>query len=233
VVRIITYQLCEANPSTGLNVSPANCDTATATVVVNNPVDAVNDPSVTVASNNTVVTALNALTNDTLSNSSNYHQYQCNAINDRTIIDANGIVTVAANTQVVRTASPTNYAKPIHQQNVISPSNCDTATATVVVNNPIDAVNDPSVTVASNNTVVTALNALTNDTLSGIAATTTNTNVTPLTTGPLSIDANGIVTVAANTQVVRTASPTIMRSQSINRIECAQQIAIPLQPQLW
>jgi hypothetical protein len=69
-------------------------------------------------------------------------------------------------------------------------------------------VNDPSVTVASNNTVVTALNALTNDTLSGIAATTTNTNVTPLTTGPLSIDANGIVTVAANTPVVRTASPT-------------------------
>jgi hypothetical protein len=45
----------EANP-TGLNVSPANCDTATATVVVNNPVDAVNDPSVTVAS----ATALNA-----------------------------------------------------------------------------------------------------------------------------------------------------------------------------
>jgi hypothetical protein len=34
---------------------------------------------------------------------------------------------------------------------------------------------------------------------SNIAATTTNTNVTPLTTGPLSIDANGIVTVAANT----------------------------------
>jgi hypothetical protein len=47
---------------------------------------------------------------------------------------------------------------------------------TVVVNNPVDAVNDPSVTVASNNTVVTALNALTNDTLSGIAATTTNNN---------------------------------------------------------
>jgi hypothetical protein len=44
----ITYQLCEANPSTGLNVA-SNCDTATATVVVNNPIDAVNDPSVTVA----------------------------------------------------------------------------------------------------------------------------------------------------------------------------------------
>jgi hypothetical protein len=87
------------------------------------------------------------------------------------------------------------------------PSKLHTATATVVVNNPIDAVNDPSVTVASNNTVVTALNALTNDTLSN-RSSYTNTNVTPLTTGPLSIDANGIVTVAANTQVVRTASPT-------------------------
>jgi hypothetical protein len=64
---------------------PANCDTATATVVVNNPIDAVNDPSVTVASNNTVVTALNALTNDTLWHRSDYNQYQCNAINDRTI----------------------------------------------------------------------------------------------------------------------------------------------------
>jgi hypothetical protein len=70
-----------------------------------------------------------------------------------------------------------------------------TATATVVVNNPIDAVNDPSVTVASNNTVG-GIERIDNDTLSGIAATTTNTNVTPLTTGPLSIDANGIVTVA-------------------------------------
>jgi hypothetical protein len=66
------------------------------------------------------------------------------------------------------------------------------------VNNPVDAVNDPSVTVASNNTVDGIERALTNDTLSNIAATTTNTNVTPLTTGPLSIDANGI-TVAANT----------------------------------
>jgi hypothetical protein len=72
------------------------------------------DPSVA-TSNNTVVTALNALTNDTLSNIA--ATIPANTINDRTIgIDANGIVTVAANTQVVRTASPTNYAKPIHQQ---------------------------------------------------------------------------------------------------------------------
>jgi hypothetical protein len=98
----ITYQLCEANPSTGLNV--AHQIAITATVVVNNPIDAaVNDPSVTVASNNTVVTALNALTNDTLSNRSDYHQYQCGLTTGPLSIDANGIVTVAAITQVVRT----------------------------------------------------------------------------------------------------------------------------------
>jgi hypothetical protein len=179
------HLLCEANPSTGLNVSPANCDTATATVVVNNPVDAVNDPSVTVASNNTVVTALNALTNDTLSGiaatttNTNVTPLTTGPLS----IDANGIVTVAANTPSGTYSITTNYGSQSTGLNV-SPANCDTATATVVVNNPVDAVNDPSVTVAS----ATALNACY---VSGITATTTNTNVTPLTTGPLSIDANG------------------------------------------
>ncbi|MFV8334443.1 hypothetical protein ACNQGK_15020, partial [Flavobacterium sp. GSP14] len=192
----ITYELCE------VGASPANCNTATATVVVNNPIDAVNDPSVTVASNNTVVTALNALANDTLSNSAatttntNVTPLTTGPLS----IDADGIVTVAANTPS-GTYSITYQlceANPSTGLNV-SPANCNTATATVVVNNPVDAVNDPSVTVASNNTIVTALNALANDTLSNIAVTTTNTNVTPLTTGPLSIDADGIVTVGANT----------------------------------
>jgi hypothetical protein len=142
-----------------LNVSPSNCDTATATVV-NNPVDAVNDPSVTVVSNNTVVTALNALTNDTLVSTATTTNTNVTPLTTGPLsIDANGIVTVAANT-VVRYGITYQLceANPSTGLNV-SPANCDTATATVVVNNPVDAVNDPSVTVASNNTVVTALNA--------------------------------------------------------------------------
>jgi hypothetical protein len=39
----ITYQLCESG------ASPANCDTAVATVVVQNPLLAVNDGPITVA----------------------------------------------------------------------------------------------------------------------------------------------------------------------------------------
>jgi hypothetical protein len=65
----------------------------------------------------------------------------------------------------------------------VTPANCDSATATVVLN-IIDAVNDPSVSVASSNVVVTALDVLINDSLNGLAVTTSNTNVTPLTTGP-------------------------------------------------
>ncbi|WP_220485195.1 DUF11 domain-containing protein, partial [Flavobacterium sp. SOK18b] len=198
----ITYELCEANPSTGLNVIPANCNTATATIIVLNPIDAVNDPSVSVISNNTVVTALNVLNNDELSNiaASTTNTNVTPLTTGPLSIDANGIVTVAANTPSGSYSITYQLceANPVTGLNV-SPANCDTATATVVVNNPIDAVNDPSVTIASNNTVVTALNVLANDTLGNIAATTTNTNVTALTTGPLSIDANGIVTLAANT----------------------------------
>ena len=198
----ITYQLCEANPSTGLNVTPANCDTAVATVVVANPIDAVNDGPVTVASTNAVVTAVNALTNDTLAGiaATTTNTNVTPLTSGPLSIDANGIVTVAANTPsgTYTITYQLCEANPSTGLNV-TPANCDTAVATVVVANPIDAVNDGPVTVASTNAVVTAVNALTNDTLAGIAATTTNTNVTPLTSGPLSIDANGIVTVAANT----------------------------------
>ncbi|MEL1248588.1 Ig-like domain-containing protein, partial [Flavobacterium helocola] len=40
---------------------------------------------------------------------------------------------------------------------------------------------------------------LTNDTLNGVVVTTSNTDVTATTEGPLSIDVNGVITVAANT----------------------------------
>jgi hypothetical protein len=58
---------------------------------------------------------------------------------------------------------------------------------------------------------------MTNDTLSSIAATTTNTNVTPLTTGPLSIDANGIVTVAANTSGIQHHLPIMYEANHQDR----------------
>ena len=54
--------------------------------------------------------------------------------------------------------------------------------------------------VATNDTIPsTGGSVLANDTLNGQPVTTANTDVTPATNGPLSIDANGTVTVAPNT----------------------------------
>jgi hypothetical protein len=49
-----------------------------------------------------------------------------------------------------------------------SPANCDTATATVVVQNPLLAVNDGPITVATAEVSKVVLNVTTNDTLHGI-----------------------------------------------------------------
>jgi hypothetical protein len=100
----------------------------------------------------------------------------------------------------------------------VSPANCDTATATVVVNNPVDASERSIGNCCIKQYGSNGIERIENDTLSNIAATTTNTNVTPLTTGPLSIDANGIVTVAANTKwYVQHHLPIV---KPINRIKC-------------
>jgi hypothetical protein len=76
------------------------------------------------------------------------------------------------------------------------PSNCDTATATVVVNNVINAVNDLKqyADINSNN----SRNVTTNDNVKRSCGNANNTD-NASNNRPLSIDANGNVTVAANT----------------------------------
>jgi hypothetical protein len=48
-------------------------------------------------------------------------------------------------------------------------------------------------------TPVTVQNVTSNDTLNGSFVTATNSDVTPITTGPLSVDVDGNLIVAANT----------------------------------
>ncbi|MEC4005968.1 hypothetical protein OX283_014990, partial [Flavobacterium sp. SUN052] len=186
----ITYQLCE------VGATPANCDTATATVVVANPIDAVNDGPTTVATSATPTTVQNVTANDTLNGVAvTAANTDVTPITTGPLsVDANGVLTLAANT-------PSGTYTITYQLCEVgaSPANCDTATATVVVANPIDAVNDGPTTVATSATPTTVQNVTTNDTLNGVAVTAANTDVTPITTGPLSVDANGVLTLAANT----------------------------------
>jgi hypothetical protein len=71
--------------------------------------------------------------------------------------------------------------------NRMTPANCTTATVTVVINNLITA---------NNNTFNNRGNVIGNDTVNGMQATAANTDVTPVTNGPLSIDIDGNLTVA-------------------------------------
>ena len=202
----ITYQLCEADPVTGLNVTPANCDLATATVVVNNVIDAVNDPTVTLATGTVPVVVENVTANDTLNGqlvtttNTNVTPITTGPLS----VDSEGVLTLAPNT-----ASGTytiTYqlceADPITGLNV-TPANCDLATATVIVNNVIDANNDSNPIALNGYSGGIAISSvLVNDTLNGSLVTQSQVIITLTSTLPSGIvfnTATGSVSVNSGT----------------------------------
>ncbi|WP_264552303.1 gliding motility-associated C-terminal domain-containing protein [Flavobacterium sp. N2038] len=78
-------------------------------------------------------------------------------------------------------------------------NNCTSGISTVVIDSKICANADDFGTKISGATSVNLGDVTSNDKLNGLAVTTTNTNVTPKITGPLSVDDDGILTLAANT----------------------------------
>jgi gliding motility-associated-like protein len=199
----ITYTICEVNPTTGVAVVPANCDTVTDTVTVLNPIDAVVDVFPTQTPSTTAPTTVgDVTTNDTLNGvpvtSSNTDVTP--VTQGPLTIDANGILTLAPNTPsgtypITYTICEVNPTTGV----AVVPANCDTVTDTVTVLNPIDAVVDVYPTQTSGATPTTVGNVTVNDTLNGVIVTADNTDVTPVTNGPLTIDANGVLTLAPNT----------------------------------
>ena len=110
-------------------------------------------------------------------------------------LNADGTITVNANT-------PSGTYTVVYEICEVgaTPANCDQATATVVVANVIDAVDDgPTTIIVTTTGPISGGSVIVNDTLNGNLVTTTNTDVIPVTAGPLSIDADGNVTIAPNT----------------------------------
>jgi hypothetical protein len=198
----ITYTICEVNPTTGVAVVPANCDTVTDTVTVLNPIDAVVDVYPTQTSGATPTTVGNVTVNDTLNGVivTADNTDVTPVTNGPLTIDANGVLTLAPNTPsgtypITYTICEINPTTGL----AVAPPNCDTVTDTVTVLNPIDAVVDVYPTQTSGATPTTVGNVTVNDTLNGVIVTADNTDVTPVTNGPLTIDANGVLTLAPNT----------------------------------
>ena len=203
-----TYELCENG------ASPANCDTATVTIVVANPIVASNDDyssaPITGGDSTSDVTA-----NDTLDGSAvvigtnsgevTVNPYPTGVTNPSELtLDPNtGEITVA-----VGTPSGTYTYTYELCENGASPANCDIATVTIVVANPIVASNDDyssaPITGGDSTSDVTA-----NDTLDGspvvIGTNSGEVTVNPNPTGitnpsGLTLDPNtGEITVAVGT----------------------------------
>ncbi|MET3047505.1 SdrD B-like domain-containing protein, partial [Flavobacterium covae] len=195
---------------TGTEVDPSLGDnTSTSIPIPKNVIDAVNDPLVTVVSLNTpVVVPVNVTANDKI-NGVAVTPVNTNVTpvtNGSLSVDANGNITVAANTPsgVYNVTYQLCEADLVTGLN-ITPANCDTATAIVEVKNDLIAKNDNLGTIATSATATTvAGSVLANngngaDTLNGVAVTTANTDVTPVTTGPIRIDADGNVTIQPGT----------------------------------
>ncbi len=196
----IEYTICEV-------ANPTNCDTGTVTVVVDpgaNVIDAVDDdfsgaPVDGVTGG--VVANSNVLDNDTL-NGVAVDPADVTLTSTPTgplTVNADGTVSVAPNT------GAGTYTIEYTICEVANPTNCDTGTVTVVVDpgaNVIDAVDDdfsgaPVDGVTGG--VVANSNVLDNDTLNGVAVDPADVTLTSTPTGPLTVNADGTVSVAPNT----------------------------------
>jgi uncharacterized protein YjdB len=122
----LTYQICENG------ATPANCDTATVTIVVSNVINAVNDTPPTITAGDTTSSVI---TNDILNGSvavigTNPGQVTLTGVTVPTglTLNANGTITVASGT-------PSGTYTLTYQicENGATPANCDTASVTVII----------------------------------------------------------------------------------------------------
>ena len=205
---VITPSGAALNATTGVVTAAKGTYTITASfngctsdasdsVKINSEICANDDPSFTAVPSSTSVTVGNVTANDTLNGSAvTASNTDVTPITTGPLsIDAEGVLTLAPNT-----VSGTYKITYQLCETGANPANCDTAEAIVVVKGTLDAKDDPSFTAVPNAvTSVTIGNVTANDTLNGAAVTASNTDVTPITTGPLSIDADGVLTLAPNT----------------------------------
>ncbi|MDB0612202.1 hypothetical protein PL371_10035 [Tenacibaculum maritimum] len=157
----VEYEICENG------ATPANCDRATATIVVSNPIDAVDDDftgSPVTAGDNTA----SVVDNDTLDGSGVVIGTGAGEVSLSGVTVPAGLTLNGDGTVSVATGTPSgNYTVEYEIcENGATPANCDQATATIVVSNPIDAVDDDftgSPVTAGDNTA----SVVDNDTLDG------------------------------------------------------------------
>ena len=197
------YTICE-------KLNPANCATDTATVtVVAAPIAAVNDSvgGINGASGGTDV--LNVLPGDTLNGVPvTTGTVTISVAAGSTVPPALIFDPVTGNISVKPATAGGAYSFNYTICEILNPTNCATATATVtVVAAPISATDDTTAPVNGGTGAPAVIDALPNDNLNGAPATIATVTVavvtpaTPIAGGPVPVldPATGLVTVPANT----------------------------------
>ncbi|MDI5896416.1 gliding motility-associated C-terminal domain-containing protein, partial [Flavobacterium sp. LB1P51] len=188
----IDYTICQV-------LNPTNCDTAIVTIVVAAPViDAVADTNAIPVNGTTGGNSgVNVLTNDTLNGLpvNPADVVLSSTPNGPLTINPDGTISVAPNTQAG------TYTIDYTICQVLNPTNCDTATVTIVVDAPaIDAVADTNAIPVNGTTGGNSgVNVLTNDTLNGLPVNPADVVLSSTPNGPLAINPDGTVSVAPNT----------------------------------
>ncbi|WP_407265032.1 gliding motility-associated C-terminal domain-containing protein [Tenacibaculum maritimum] len=194
----VVYDICENG------ATPVNCDRATATIVVANPIDAVDDNftgSPVTAGDNTA----SVVGNDTLDGSGVVIGTGAGEVSLSGVTVPAGLTLNGDGTVSVATGTPSGSYTVVYDicENGATPVNCDRATATIVVSNPIDAVDDDftgSPVTAGDNTS----SVLDNDTLDGsgvvIGTGVGEVSLSGVTVpAGLTLNGDGTVTIDANT----------------------------------
>ena len=185
----VTYRICDKN------ISTACSNIATVKIKVPSIIDAVDDPEVSVPRTGGTVSIL---TNDTLNgNPATTSNVTITVTNDGGLtsltVDGTGKLVVPNNT------TPGTYTITYEICDKANSNVCDTATAKIKVPSVIDAVDDPEVSVPRTGGTVSIL---TNDTLNGNPATTSNVTITVTNDGGLTgltVDGTGKLVVPNNT----------------------------------
>ena len=185
----VTYRICDKN------ISTACSNIATVKVKVTSTIDAVDDPEVSVPRTGGTVSIL---TNDTLNgNPATTSNVTITVTNDGGLtgltVDSTGKLVVPNNT------TPGTYTITYKICDKANLNVCDSATAKIKVPSVIDAVDDPEVSVPRTGGTVSIL---TNDTLNGNPATTSNVTITVTNDGGLTgltVDGTGKLVVPNNT----------------------------------
>ncbi len=217
------YQICE-------NLNPTNCATATATIVVNaSTINAINDdysptPIASTAGGNTPSVLLNDTLNGVILNPADVTLTPSTAptpASGSISMNPDGTISIAAGT----TAGTYTYDYQICEN--LNPTNCATATATIVVNaSTINAINDDySPTPIASTTGGNTPSVLLNDTLNGVILNPADVTLTPSTaptptSGSISMNPDGTISIAAGT-TAGTYTYDYQICENLNPTNCA------------